>query len=133
MKRIFTLAVLCLFLAGCSRIDAQTTGRPRLVTRVSASFDSGAIRLHRIYENDEKMRWVLQYLRCLDVMGESETPPPPAGEWAEIQVEFSDGSREVYQQWGQGYFRQDQGPWQKIKPEQARELPLLLGLMESDL
>ncbi len=132
MKRIFAAVLLVLMLSGCGSIDAQISGTPRLVTRIRASFDSGSLRLHRIYEDDEKMRWVLYYLRELD-RKEACDAPPPAAEWAEIEVSFSDGSREVYQQWGQEYFRKDEEPWQRIDPEQARELPLLLGLMESDL
>ncbi len=126
-------AILCLLLTGCTRIDQSAAGSPKVVTGISVSFQGERLHLERQYSDSEKMRDLLNYLRCLEIYGpvepETEIPQPNRGT---ITIRFSDGSTKHYEQQGDQYLRQDNGSWHYVNPEQARELPLLLTLLESD-
>ena len=126
---LFTLS-----LSGCTRLERPTEGSPRVVTGIEASFDSGTVQLHRQYSDSEKLRSVLNYLRCLKLYGKPEPEVViPALSRGHIVIFFSDGTTKTYEQRGDQFLRQDSGPWYYLNPEQAQELPLLLGMMESDI
>lgn len=135
MKKMMILLLLLLpLLYGCSNIDQQMPGRPKVVTKVTADYVSGSITLRREYTDSEKMQAVLTYLRCLRPFGTVESDPETAeGSQVRITLLFSDDTTKTYDQRADQYLRVDQGSWQNIPPEQGRELALLLGLMESDL
>ncbi len=132
-KWLGLVLIAALLLSGCTRIDQQVNGRPRLVTGIEASFDNGTLRLHRLYSDNEKLRGVLTYLRCLEIKGtvEPDTEIPGTSQ-GKIVISYSDGSSKTYEQRNDNFFRQDNGPWHYIDPEQGQEYALLLGLMESD-
>ena len=132
-KTAALILLLALVLCGCSNINEETTGQPRLVTGISAVYQKGAVRLQRQYSNNEKVRTVLNYLRLLKTYGPPETEPNSQdGSQIQITVTFSDGSQKVYDQWADQYLRSDNGPWELINPDKGQELYLLLGMMESD-
>lgn len=135
MKKTVTLMLITLFLlSGCSRIDQQTPGKPKVVTKITADYFSGSVTLQRAYTDAEKMQAVLTYLRCLRPFGAAETDPETAdGSRVHITLYYSDNTTKIYQQRADQYLRVDNGVWQNILPERGRELALLLGLMESDL
>lgn len=135
MRRLaILLLVVASLLPGCGHWARPGASRPRVVTGIEASFDSGSIQLHRQYSDSEKMRSVLDYLRCLKTYGKPEPEVViPQISSAKIVISFSDGSTKTYEQRGDQFLRQDGGPWQYIDPEQAQEFPLLLGMMESDI
>ena len=134
MKKIMiAILILGLLLCGCSRIDETVPGQPRVVTAISALYDSGAVQLRRQYTDAQKMQAVLTFLRCLDPYGTAaEDPESVGGNAAQITLVYSDESTKTYELRGDQYFRVNGGSWQNIRSEQAQELPLLLGLMESD-
>lgn len=134
MRKLLVLVfALISLLPGCIHTQQQTIGSPRVVTGIEATFDSGTMQLHRQYSDGEKLRSVLTYLRCLKTYGKPEPEVViPDISRGKIVISFSDGSTKTYEQRGDQFLRQDNGPWQYIDPEQAQEFPLLLGLMESD-
>jgi len=134
LKKVFAVLVMVsMLLNGCARQGENSGSQPKLVTRITAVFDSGTIRLERSYTDSDKMRSVLTYLRCLKTYGTAQPQPGTAGdEHATITLHYSDGTTKIYDQQGSQYLRVSGGDWKAIKPEQAQELPLLLGLMESD-
>ncbi len=127
------IILLAMILTGCTRIEQQTAGAPRVVTGIEASFEGDTMTLHRSYSNSDKLRGVLTYLRCLEIYG---IPDPdvtiPHSNRGRIIISFSDGSTKTYEQLNDQFLRQDDGPWHYINQEQAQEFSLLLKLMESD-
>ena len=132
-KRIIILLIAAILLCGCSRIDQETPGRPRLVEKITATYRSTAVELVRSYTDQEKMEAVLIYLRRLAPYGSAteETDPLEPSD-GRITLHYSDGTDRVYELYAGRYLRIDNGQWQNIKTERGQELPLLLGMMESD-
>ena len=132
-KSAVMLMLLALLLSGCCSVNEETPGSPRLVTGVSASYQSGTIQLRREYTDGEKMRGILDYFRLVKTLGPPETDPETVeGNRICVTVHYSDGTQRTYDQWADQFLRWDGGPWQRIQPEKAQELALLLGLTESD-
>lgn len=133
MKKWTILLLTVLLLAGCTRIDQTQPDRPRVVTRIQASYHSDTIKLQRTYTDAEKMQAVLTYLRCLDVSGPAESPPAD-GEMPQghVRLYYSDDTYKDYYQRSDRYLQINGGPWQNISLDRGREFPILLGLMESD-
>jgi len=133
LKKWTILLLTALLLAGCTRVDQTQPGRPRVVTRIQASYNSGTVKLQRTYTDAEKMQAVLTYLRCLDVSGPAESPPAddemPLGH---VRLYYSDNTYKDYFQRSDRYLQINGGPWQNIPLDRGREFPILLGLMESD-
>ena len=134
MKRMALLILsVAMLLWGCTQIDRETAGRPKVVVSVTARYDSGEIRLERKYTQDEKMQAVLLYFRCLKVYAPLPShPEETAGSNAQIRIDFSDGSSKVYRQFADQYLQVDGGQWHYIDPEQGQELGLLLGMLSGD-
>ena len=132
-KTAIAVLLLAILLCGCSNVDEQVLGQPRLVTGIAATYQSGAIRLQRQYSDGDKMRSILDHLRLVKALGPAETDPETVeGSRIQVTLSLSDGSEKVYEQRADQYLRVDGGVWQEIPPEQGQELALLLGLMESD-
>lgn len=133
MKKWFLLLLTSLLLLGCSNIDREEPGRPRVVTRIQASYDSSTMSLRRDYTDAEKMQAVLTYLRCLGPYGsaapDTETAADPR---VHIRLHYSDNTVKDYVQLSDQYLQIDGGAWQQIPVDRAQEFPVLLGLMESD-
>lgn len=132
MKRTAAaLIILCVLLSGCGH-TARDPMQPRTVTAITADYSSGTISLRRQYTDQEKLRSVLNYLRCLSATSASDLSPEQETSVARIVLTYSDGSTKTYDQWGDQYLRIDGGPWLRIPADKGQEFPLLLGLMESD-
>ena len=131
MKKIMIL-LLCVLLGGCRAAAPSQPEQMKVVTRITAQYNSGAVRLQRSYTDEEKLRSILNYLRGLSPYGSGEEEPAGQAGQAEVTLYFSDGSSKVYEQYGVGFLRLDGGKWQRINPERGQELPLILGLLESD-
>ena len=134
MKKIFVMLLMtAVILCGCTQIDAQKPGRPRVVERITASYRSSAVLLEREYTDGEKLDAVLTYLRRLDP---NDIIDDNAGETeksdARIILHYSDSTTKEYRIYGNQYLQINDGKWQSIKAERGQELPLLLGMMESD-
>ena len=125
------LLLLCITLAGCCP-QKSPTAPCRVVSAISAEYDSGSMQLSRRYADQEKIRMILDYLRLLSPVDVTDSYPSALSGQANVTLHFSDGSQRVYTQTGDGFLRQDDGPWQRIDPEKDKELQLLLSFLESD-
>ena len=134
MKKTVLIVILAAaVLMGCSLTRGPVQTQPRTVTQITADYRSGVIELHRQYTDADKMRAVLNYLRCLTPSGiPDEDPTSVAGSVVQIVLTYSDGSTKTYRQRADQYLQIEDGAWQSIPSEKGREFPLLLGLMESD-
>ena len=132
--KYFVTAILLIttFFTGCQRVDPNAPTRPRLVVEVRAQYEGENIHLERCYIDDEKVRAVLDYIRSLDPYGTVAENSIVADEQAWIELIFSDGTTKCYHQYGAEYLRCGDGDWQNITKERGTELPVLLGMMESD-
>ena len=105
----------------------------RVVTQINITYENGAIRTQRHYEDAEKMTQVLNYLRLIDPYGRPAVDPEiVGGSQFYIELAYSDGTSKVYRQKADRYMQIDGGDWKTIDPARAEELSLILGQMESD-
>ena len=132
-KMMIMLLTVAALLCGCTQIDKETPGKPRVVERITASYHSDAIELRREYTDDKKMQAVLTYLRTLNPYG-TVTEESEAAEYhdARITLHYSDSTTKIYRIYANQYLQINGDQWQNIKEDRGRELPLLLGFMESD-
>lgn len=131
---ICSLPLFLLFLPGCCRILYQqdATGY-RVVSQVDITYQNENLRAHRQFLQQDKIQQILTYLRLLDPYGVPlGDPEEVTGREYEIQVLYSDGSRRVYHQRADRYFRTEGGPWKRIDPQKALLLGGLFGMMPSD-
>ena len=129
MKKLFVFILLSILLCGCTGPSEQH--QMKWVTRITADYQKGAIRLHRDFTDDEKIRPILDYFRTLSPYGTAQSLPQD-GLYAQVTIYYSDGSQKVYEQQGDAFLRKNGGVWQNIDPEKGQELGLLLALSESD-
>ena len=130
MRKIILL-LLCIVLTGCC---PQNSPDPpcRVVSAITAEYNSGGMQLRRNYTDQKKMRAILDYLRLLSPVDVADGYPSALSGQTNVTLHFSDGSQRVYTQTGDGFFRKDGNPWQRIDPEKGKELQLLLSFLESD-
>ncbi len=130
MKKICWIILLVCALTGCS--PARKPAGIRVVERITVSEPGLHDAPVRVYSDSRKMGRILNYLRSLERRavrpGEAEESE---GDTYLITLHHSDGSRSVYRQKG-GQYLHRRGLWQKIPPEQAQHLPLLLAAMPPD-
>ena len=131
---IFILGLLCSMIGGCMHFVTKTDQTPvRVVTHIDITYENGAIQTQRHYEDADKMKQVLNYLRLIKPYGQPAVDPEIIkGSHFHIELSFSDGSSKVYRQKADRYMQIDGGDWKAIDPTRAEELSLLLGQMESD-
>ncbi len=118
MKRILllTLAVVLLF-CGCIPHDAgQTDTGARVVTQIRVSLlpDNDG-EPFRVYTDEEKMRWVLDYIESIH--GEEnprKAPEDDIGSWRITCVYVSGEEKEYYLREDR-YFREEGGNWLRIE------------------
>lgn len=137
MRRWMTAMVLAAALVLCGCSGWQGAGEPpprcRVVTRVDIAYENGPIRAQRHYTAPEKMESVLNYLRQLHPYGTPEEDPEAAGgSDYYITLFYSDGCRSTYRQKADRFWAEEEGRWKKIRPNNAQELGLLMGQLESD-
>ena len=136
-KAIFLICILGLFcsvFSGCMHFVTQKEEKPiRVVTQIDITFDNGAIHAQRHYQDAQKVRQILDYLRLIDPYGRPAINPELVyGSHFYIELSYSDGSKKVYRQKADRYMQIDGGEWKTINPNRAEELSLLLGQLASD-
>ena len=132
---IIALSVLMLSvdLTGCRRTQNTEPTALRVVTEITVTYDYGAIHASRNYTHQEKMRYILNYLRQIDPYGDpAENPETADGSDYRITCHYSDGSQKCYRQKGDRYFQGTDGIWRSIDPKRAIYLGFILGKMKSD-
>ena len=86
------------------------------------------------YTDPDKIESILLYLRHLKRKGTAQVDPERVeGDHYEILLHYSNGERRVYYQHADQYLSQDYKPWERINPEQAKNLLPLLKSMPSDI
>lgn len=129
MKKVLIgIAALWILLAGCQRVQEPTPCR--VVTQITVTRSDGS---RRNYTDQDKMRTVLTYLRCLDPYGTAADPPPAAaGADYRIEVSYSDGNGTIYLQRADRYLQVKGQPWQNLDPEKAALLSDIFKTVPSD-
>lgn len=127
MKRILFLMLfgMTLLWGGCCRNVPQKgnelkPGRlvEQVVVRCGSKADCGEERI----TDPEKIRQILDLLRQLKLRGTTDTVPLTDPEQIRIELRFSDGSRRSYVQSLDRFLQLSDGTWNRIDPEQGREL-----------
>ena len=127
MKRVLFLMLfgMTLLWGGCCRNVPQKgnelkPGRlvEQVVVRGGSKADCGEERI----TDPEKIRQILDLLRQLKLQGTTDTVPAVDPEQIRIELRFSDGSRRSYVQSLDRFLQLADGTWNRIDPEQGREL-----------
>lgn len=127
MKRVLFLMLfgMTLLWGGCCRNVPQNgnelkPGRlvEQVVVRCGSKADCGEERI----TDPEKIRQILDLLRQLKLQGTTDTVPAVDPEQIRIELRFSDGSRRSYVQSLDRFLLLADGTWNRIDPEQGREL-----------
>ena len=90
----------------------------QVVVRCGSKADCGEERI----TDPEKIRQILDLLRQLKLQGTTDTVPAVDPEQIRIELRFSDGSRRSYVQSLDRFLQLADGTWNRIDPEQGREL-----------
>ena len=127
MKRVLFLMLfgMTLLWGGCCRNVPQKGNelKPgRLVEQVVVLCGSKADCGEERITDPEKIRQILDLLRQLKLQGTTDTVPAVAPEQIRIELRFSDGSRRSYVQSLDRFLQLADGNWNRIDPEQGREL-----------
>ena len=127
MKRVLFLMLfgMTLLWGGCCRNVPQKgnelkPGRlvEQVVVRCGSKADCGEERI----TDPEKIRQILDLLRQLKLQGTTDTVPAVDPEQIRIELRFSDCSRRSYVQSLDRFLQLADGTWNRIDPEQGREL-----------
>ena len=73
MKKLFVFILVSVMLCGC--VPQQEQPQIKWVTRITADYQKGSIKLHRDFTEDEKIRPVLDYFRTLSPYGTAQDLP----------------------------------------------------------
>ena len=104
-----------------------------LVKRVEVECRQGALHQRRHYTTDEKMSWVLNYLRLQKNLGiPEENPEQTDGDAYTIYISMGDGRKLICRQRADRYFCRGDQPWQKIDPDWGGSFYYLLQTLPSD-
>ena len=127
MKRVLFLMLfgMTLLWGGCCRNVPQKGNelKPgRLVEQVVVRCGSKADCSEERITDPEKIRQILDLLRQLKLQGTTDTVPAVDPEQIRIELRFSDGSRRSYVQSLDRFLQLADGTWNRIDPEQGREL-----------
>ena len=133
MKKWFmVILLLSLLLQGCGGRRDHTV-QANVVTGITVTVQDGTQTMQRRYTSPEKMQAVLYYIRIVSSPFDAPEPPQEEnGQQATITTYLADNTVKVYDQLGNGYFRQGGGTWQSIDPEKGQQLFLLVKLLPSD-
>ena len=131
MRRIFLL-ILCAFIAGISGCRREAPPQVcHIVTQVDIQGHHRDVEIRRRYTDEEKIGYVLLYLRLLTPSGIAGDVPAE-GDLYRIGVRRADGSVTEYYQLDHRYLSQNRGPWRQIPPGQAYGLYQLMEKLPSD-
>jgi hypothetical protein len=125
-------ALIALFvLLGCMARPKPTP--PRIVTQIIVTCEGCSSLSRKYFNTDEKMQLILRQIRSIGIQDTPhEDPEMMKARTIQISLVFSDGSRKLYTQKSDRYFREESGPWKEIDPENARNLYLAILLTPSD-
>ena len=134
MKRkqyaLLLLALLLLPLAG-----SREPVRPgiRYVTQAHILFRQPEQEKQLLYREPAKISSVLTCLRLAAPYGQvKQADADPTGHQYQITLTYSDMTRQIYYLQDYRYFTRDGILWQKVKPDKAHLLYLLIQLLPSD-
>ncbi len=133
---IATILLITALFGGCGRKNPalHRPGGSRVVTQVDVTCKKGQTALRWHYTDQEKMEAILLYLRLLHRGGDAQVDPQRVeGDYYEILLHYSNGASRVYYQHADQYLSDNYKPWQKIDPDQAKDLFPLLQSMPSDV
>ena len=130
-SKFFFLFCLCLSLfSGCKQREAALP-LCRVVTQIDIDCQQPDVQIRRHYTDNQKMQYVLIYLRLLKPR--STFSAPAAGkDIYNICIRFSDGSQRIYRQTAHRFLSRDDGPWKAIDPGSAAGLYYLMRQLPSD-
>ena len=120
--------LVCIFLAvaallGCRGREPMPAPGVRLVKQIVVTCEDGADFTRRFYNTDEKMRYILHFVRSMGIQDTPDTDPETVhARTICISITFSDGSQKLYRQKGDRYFQEGTGPWREISPEKVSGL-----------
>ena len=128
-KRLLAVVLVIFALAGCGkRLD--TTVQRNVVTAITVTWANGQ-QLH--YTSQEKMRAVLLYIRTVSSPFDAPEPPQEgSGQRVTITTTLANKTQKTYQQQGDRFFREGDGPWRIIDKEKGEKLWTLLKLLPGD-
>ena len=124
--------LMCI-LSGCGNRHGEETAPTayRVVWKMEVTYQNGDWEGQRSYEDPEQMQMIMNYLRWIKPKGTpTEDPMTQQGEEIDVQLYYSDGTTKTYHQRCSRYFREGEGPWENVDPEQAGELSRLLGILD---
>ena len=123
--------ILLLSLLGC--MARPKPKPPRVVTQIIVTCEGCASLSRKHFNNDEKMQLILQQIRSIGIQDTPQDDPEAMkARTIQITLVFSDGSRKLYTQKSDRYFREDSGTWKEIDTEKARNLYLAILLTPGD-
>lgn len=131
VKHLMLPLLLLLGIPG-SIAPGRTPALP-IVNRVDVECRQGAVYQQRHYSSDEKISWVLNYLRMQKNLGKPEEDPErAAGDMYTVFVSMADGQKLVCRQRADRYFCRSDQIWQKIDPDWGSSFYYLLQTLPSD-
>ena len=131
-KRILIL-IICLFLLPLAGSRQPPKPRIRYVTEADILFRYPAGEKQLCYLDPSKISSVLTCLRLAAPYGQvKQADADPTGHRYQITLTYSDMTRQVYYLQDYRYFTRDGILWQKVKPEKAHLLYLLIRLLPGD-
>ena len=130
---LFFMCFSLFFIAACQKNAALKTPLCRVVTAVEIRGKEKNVSFSRRYTNEEKMGWVLIYLRTLNAdLRPQILPENPPINTTEILLKFSDGKEKIYHQTAHKFISENYQFHYAIDPAKAAELYRLIRLLPSD-
>ena len=120
---IMAVMTSILLLTGLS----QEVSPCRVVTAITVEWEESGVHRRQHYEDPADMDRLLHYLRALRPFQLYDEPENIPQRIYHITVTCSDGSQVRYAQAGLQYLKKEDGHWEKLNPERAIRLPLLLA------
>ncbi len=126
------ITIAGLLLGGCHHYSNPSMDS-NLITRIIITGQTDTETIHRYYDDPEKMRQVLLYIRSVRRGIHTLTDPSiTEGRSVRITTISADETEKVYQQRDNQYFQLDTGVWQAIDEEKGEKLWELIRRLPSD-
>ena len=133
-KKLFICAlVIGLWMLGGCHHYTNGDFDSNLVTKIVITSQTDTETVYRHYDDPQKMRQVLLYIRSISTpFATLPEPEEPLEQSISITTFSADQTVKTYQQKGTLYFQEGADGWQKIDPEKGRRLWMLIQAMPSD-
>ena len=133
MKRFLLLLFFLVFSATLYGCNPDQPAVSHIVTQVDIFCQHEDVQIRRQYTDQQKMHYVLLYLRLLKPAGTPDKDPNTLGaDVYRITLQLSDGREKVYRQTAHRYFCEGNRPWRNIDPEDAANLYFLMRKVPGD-